>query len=455
MQLSELTALCPLDGRYGEKTKNLRPIFSEYGLIYYRVVIEIEWLKSLAQATEIQEVPPLSSQSTDFLNNLIKNFSVKEAERVKAIEQTSNHDVKAVEYFLKEKFEQHNELVSLSEFLHFCCTSEDINNLAYGLMLTEARRSQVLPMLDELIDALLTLAKTQANQPMLAHTHGQPASPTTLGKEIANVVARLRRQRQQLIDIQIMGKKNGAVGNYNAHHIAYPEVNWPQLCEQFVTGLGLTWNPYTTQIEPHDTIAELSHVMIRVNTILIDLNRDVWGYISKGYFQQKTIEGEIGSSTMPHKVNPIDFENSEGNLGIGNALFNHFANKLPISRWQRDLTDSTVLRSLGVAVGHSLLAFQALLKGLNKLEVNPKHLQADLNNNYAVLAEAIQTIMRRYQIEKPYEKLKKLTRGKMIDQKTLQDFVNTLDLPQEIKNKLHKLTPEEYIGLAETLTQEL
>ncbi|WP_069470913.1 adenylosuccinate lyase [Candidatus Marithrix sp. Canyon 246] len=448
MELSSLTAISPIDGRYASKTKVLRSIFSEFGLIRYRVLVEIRWLQFLSAHPDIVEVPEFSADTTKFLNDLIENFSVEDAQRVKAIERTTNHDVKAVEYFIKEKIADVASLAAVSEFIHFACTSEDINNLAHALMLNEGRSKVVLPKMDTLITALSDLTAEYAEIPMLSRTHGQPASPTTLGKEVANVVYRLQRQRDQVAKVSLMGKFNGAVGNYNAHLSAYPNLDWPAIAEKFVTQLGLDFNPYTTQIEPHDYIAELFDGMARFNTILIDYCRDTWSYISLAYFKQKTIKGEIGSSTMPHKVNPIDFENAEGNLGIANALFNHLAAKLPISRWQRDLTDSTVLRNLGVAIAQSLIAYESALKGISKLQVNQAAIEADLNKTWEVLAEPIQTVMRRYGVEQAYEKLKELTRGRGIDQERLQAFISNLPIPEEEKTRLLEMTPSSYIGNA-------
>ncbi len=448
MQLSALTAICPADGRYSGKTSELREIFSEYGLIRYRVIVEVRWLQKLADQPEINEVPSLSEAAIDFLNAIIENFNEQDALRVKEIESTTNHDVKAIEYFLKEKIADQKELATINEFIHFACTSEDINNLSYALMLKDARTKSLVPWMNKIITSIREMAHSYANLPMLSRTHGQPATPTTLGKEMANVVARLERQKQQLLKVAVCGKINGAVGNYNAHITAYPEVNWQQFAESFVTSLNLDWNAYTTQIEPHDYIAELFDVVARFNTILLDFNRDVWSYISIGHFRQKTIEGEIGSSTMPHKVNPIDFENSEGNLGIANALFNHLSAKLPISRWQRDLSDSTALRTLGMGVAHSLIAYQSTLKGISKLEANEASLAADLDSNWEVLAEPIQTVMRRYGIEKPYEKLKSLTRGKRINSDDLAIFIDTLELPDHVKTEMKQLTPANYLGNA-------
>lgn len=448
MELSTLTAISPIDGRYGDKTANLRALFSEYALIRQRVRVEVRWLQALAQHAGIPEVPALSNHALNILDGIADNFSVEDAQRVKNIERTTNHDVKAVEYFLKEKIAGNAELEALSEFFHFACTSEDINNLAYALMLREARTQALLPLMDELIDSLRARAHQYADQPMLARTHGQPASPTTLGKELANVVARLKRQRAQLVAVPLLGKINGAVGNYNAHLAGYPELDWTGMARDFVIGLGLEWNAYTTQIEPHDYVAEFFDALARFNTIVIDFCRDVWSYISIGYFKQKTVAGEVGSSTMPHKVNPIDFENAEGNLGIANALFDHLAAKLPISRWQRDLSDSTVLRNLGVGVAYSTIAYQSCLKGIGKLEVNAQRLADDLDQNWEVLAEAIQTVMRRHGVEKPYEKLKELTRGQRLDRAAMQAFINTLALSDAAKARLLEMTPASYIGNA-------
>ncbi|MDH5518056.1 MAG: adenylosuccinate lyase [Gammaproteobacteria bacterium] len=448
MELSELTAISPVDGRYGNKTADLRTIFSEYGLIYHRTLVEVRWLQALAAEAAISEVPALSEQANARLNSIVSDFSISDAERVKEIERTTNHDVKAVEYFLKEKISGNSELEAISEFIHFACTSEDINNLSYALMLLNGRKDALLPLADQVIAHIKSLALEYAEQPMLSRTHGQPASPSTMGKEFANVVYRLQRQRDQIDSVAIMGKINGAVGNYNAHLSAYPEIDWAGFAEKFVNSLGLQFNPYTIQIEPHDYMAELFHAISRFNTILIDISRDIWGYISIGFFKQKTIAGEVGSSTMPHKVNPIDFENAEGNLGVANALFDHLALKLPISRWQRDLTDSTVLRTLGVGFGHSNIAYSSLLRGLSKLEINAEKLNQDLSENLEVLAEPIQTVMRRYGIEKPYEKLKELTRGKRINQQDLETFINKLEIPQQAKDQLLTLTPHNYIGNA-------
>ena len=448
MDLTPLTAVSPVDGRYGRKTENLRPIFSEFGLIRHRVLVEVRWLQALAAEPKIPEVPALGEHANGILNSIADNFSEEDAHRVKNIERTTNHDVKAVEYFLKEKVAGNAELEAISEFFHFACTSEDINNLAYALMLREARGQAILPQVDEVIQAITALAHSTAEMPMLSRTHGQPASPTTLGKEMANVVHRLRRQREQIAAVHLMGKINGAVGNYNAHMVAYPEIDWPSFAERFVTGLGLDWNSYTIQIEPHDYIAELFDAIARYNVVLIDFARDVWSYISLGYFKQKTVAGEVGSSTMPHKVNPIDFENAEGNFGLANALFDHLAMKLPVSRWQRDLTDSTVLRNLGVGVAHSAIACDSLLRGIGKLEANPQRLLQDLDATWEVLAEAVQTVMRRYGVEQPYEKLKELTRGKGIDAESLQRFIAGLEIPEAAKRDLAALTPATYIGNA-------
>ena len=448
MELSQLTANSPIDGRYGAKTDSLRPIFSEYGLIRHRVVVEVRWLQALAAHEGISEVPALGGHAENVLNDIIEKFSEQDAQRVKNIERTTNHDVKAVEYFLKEKITGNAELEAVSEFIHFACTSEDINNLAYALMLREARNQSLLPLMDDLINALTDLATRYADEPMLSRTHGQTASPTTVGKEMANVVARLHRQREQYAAIPMLGKINGAVGNFNAHQVAYPDIDWPAFSRQFISDLGLDYNPYTTQIEPHDYMAEQFDTLARFNTVLIDFCRDIWAYISLGYFKQKTVAGEIGSSTMPHKVNPIDFENAEGNLGIANALYAHFAAKLPVSRWQRDLSDSTVLRNLGVAIGHSVIAYESCMKGVGKLDLNTGRTREDLDNSWEVLAEALQTVMRRYGIEKPYEKLKDLTRDKAVNQDTLQAFIQTLDLPDAVKQELSQLTPSLYLGNA-------
>ena len=448
MQLSTLTAVSPIDGRYGSKTEALRPIFSEYGLIHHRVTVEVRWLQALSRHPGIGEVPPFSDAANALLDGIVADFGEADALRIKEIERTTNHDVKAVEYFLKERIAGNAELEAVSEFIHFACTSEDINNLSHALMLRAGREQVLLPELDRVIEDIRALAHAHAELPMLSRTHGQPASPTTLGKEMANVVARLRRQREQIARVPLLGKINGAVGNYNAHLAAYPEINWQAFAREFVESLGLEWNPYTIQIEPHDYMAELFDAIARANTILIDFARDVWGYISLGYFKQKTVAGEVGSSTMPHKVNPIDFENGEGNLGLANALFDHLAMKLPVSRWQRDLTDSTVLRNMGVGFAYTLIALQSLRRGIGKLEADEQRLADDLLSNWEVLAEPIQTVMRRYGIEKPYEKLKELTRGQRVDQAGMQAFVDGLELPEEVKAALRELTPLSYTGNA-------
>jgi adenylosuccinate lyase len=448
MDLSPLTALSPVDGRYGSKTESLRPIFSEYGLIRHRIQVEIRWLQELARHGGIPEVPALSTHAERLLNDIVDKFSLQDAQRIKNIERTTNHDVKAVEYFLKEKIAGNDELEAVSEFIHFACTSEDINNLAYALMLREARSQSLLPLMDDVTRAMVEMAHAHADQPMLARTHGQAASPTTIGKEMANVAARLQRQREQFASVPVLGKMNGAVGNYNAHLIAYPDVDWTALSRHFIAGLGLEMNPYTTQIEPHDYMAEQFDTLARFNTILIDFCRDMWGYISLGYFRQKTVASEVGSSTMPHKVNPIDFENAEGNLGIANALLLHLGAKLPISRWQRDLSDSTVLRNTGVAIAHCVIACESCLKGISKLEVNAHRTAEDLDNNWEVLAEALQTVMRRYGISKPYEKLKDLTRDRKVDQVTLKAFLQDLEIPEDVKAALAELTPAAYTGNA-------
>ncbi len=453
MSHATLLALSPLDGRYASKVDALRPIFSEYGLIRARVKVEIEWLLALAAEPGIVELAPFSAAATARLRALAEGFSVEHAARVKEIERTTNHDVKAVEYFIKELLKDDAELAQALEFVHFACTSEDINNLSYGLMLARARAEVLLPALDGIAASLRTLAHAQAGQPMLARTHGQTASPTTLGKEVANVVARLERQIRQIAAVELTAKINGAVGNYNAHQISYPDVDWPAFARRFVESLGLVFNPYTTQIEPHDNVAEIGDAARRANIILVDLSRDIWGYISLGYFKQKLKEGEVGSSTMPHKVNPIDFENAEGNFGIANALFEHFSAKLPISRWQRDLTDSTVLRALGTAFGHTQVALESLAKGLGKLTVNPERIDADLDAAWEVLAEAVQTVMRRHGLPNPYEQLKALTRGHGIDADAMHAFIAGLDLPAEAKQRLLALTPGHYTGLAERLAR--
>ncbi len=455
MSISSLSALSPLDGRYATKTDALRPLLSEAGFMHHRVKVEIAWLLALSEAG-FSELKPFSTGAKAVLEKIAADFSDDDAARIKAIEAVTNHDVKAVEYWLKEKVQDLPELVTASEFIHFACTSEDINNTSHGMMLKAARDTVLLPALGNVITKLTDIAHANANVPMMSRTHGQPASPTTLGKEIANVVARLQRAMDRIAAVQILGKMNGAVGNYNAHLSAYPDVDWPAFSRKVVEQrLGLTFNPYTIQIEPHDYIAELFDAIARANTILLDLNRDVWGYISLGFFKQKTKAGEIGSSTMPHKVNPIDFENSEGNLGMANAVLKHMAEKLPVSRWQRDLTDSTVLRNIGVGFGYTLLAYDSCLRGLNKLEVNPGRMADDLDHNWEVLAEPVQTVMRRYGIENPYEQLKELTRGKGISKDALREFINGLSIPQDAKDRLLAMTPGSYVGLAEKLARDI
>ena len=457
MTLSTLTAINPIDGRYGDKTAELRPYFSEFGLIYYRVYVEIRWFQFLASQQKIKELPALGDEENNFLEKLIVDFDETEAAIVKSNEATTNHDVKAVEYYLKSKFVGSgiSSLEKNIEFIHFACTSEDINNLSHALMLKDGRDNVLRPLMDDLNQKLAEFARDYANLPMLSRTHGQTATPTTLGKEFANVVARLRRQVKQLAAVQIMGKINGAVGNLNAHQVTYPDLDWLAMSEQFVSSLGITWNPYTTQIEPHDYMAEMFQAMSRFNTILIDFNRDIWSYISIGYFKQRKVEGETGSSTMPHKVNPIDFENSEGNLGIANAIFGHLSEKLPISRWQRDLTDSTVLRNMGTGLAYSLLSYKSTLKGLGKLEINPSALAEDLNRSWEILAEPIQTIMRRHGVEEPYEKLKELTRGQSLKQESIEQMLETLDIPESARALIRELTPMNYTGLASELVEKL
>ncbi len=455
MSLSALSALSPLDGRYAAKTDKLRPILSEAGFMHHRVKVEIAWLQALSNAG-FAEIKPFSASANALLDKLANEFNEADAERIKAIEAVTNHDVKAVEYWLKEKVKDVPELVAASEFIHFACTSEDINNTSHGMMLKAARNNVVLPALQAVIAKLTEIAHANADLPMLSRTHGQPASPTTLGKEIANVVARLKRAEQRIAAVEILGKMNGAVGNYNAHLSAYPDFDWETFSKNVIEQrLGLTFNPYTIQIEPHDYMAEMFDAIARANTILLDLNRDIWGYISLGYFKQRTKAGEIGSSTMPHKVNPIDFENSEGNLGLANAVLKHLSEKLPVSRWQRDLTDSTVLRNIGVAFGYAVLAYDSCLRGLNKLEVNPVRLEEDLNATWEVLAEPVQTVMRRYGIENPYEQLKELTRGKGISREALQEFVSGLAIPQQAKDQLLAMTPANYIGRAAQLAHKI
>ncbi|SJM92612.1 adenylosuccinate lyase [Crenothrix polyspora] len=449
-----LTAISPIDGRYASKVADLQPIFSEYGLIRLRVTVEVRWLQALAKHTLITEVKAFSETANQLLDTIVTDFSEAEAQRVKDIEKTTNHDVKAMEYFLKEKIAGNAELEQVNEFIHFACTSEDINNLSYALMLKEGREV-IATQISACIDAIKKIALETADQPMLSRTHGQSATPTTVGKEFANVAARMQRQYAQLHSVELLGKINGAVGNYNAHSVAYPDVDWEAFAKNFVESLGLTFNPYTIQIEPHDYIAEYFHALSRFNTILLDFDRDVWGYISLGYFKQRTVAGEVGSSTMPHKVNPIDFENSEGNLGLANALFGFLAEKLPVSRWQRDLTDSTVLRNIGVGIAHTSIAIQASLKGISKLQLNVEAIEADLDRNWEVLAEPIQTVMRRYGIEKPYEKLKDLTRGEKLTPEQMRVFINDLDIPVAAKTDLLTLSPRTYIGYAKKLANQI
>ncbi|KAJ0705271.1 putative adenylosuccinate lyase [Helianthus annuus] len=455
MELSSLTAISPLDGRYRNKVKDLSLYLSEYGLIYYRTLVEIKWLLKLSQIPEVFEVPKFSNEAQAKLQGLIDGFSEADAIQVKNIEKITNHDVKAVEYFLKTKCQDDPEIAKVLEFFHFGCTSEDINNLAHGLMLKEAVNSVILPVMDDLINAIYSMAKANAHIPMLSRTHGQPASPTTLGKEMVIFAERLNRERRDISQVEILGKFAGAVGNYNAHVVAYPDVNWPLVADQFVNSLGLSFNPHVTQIESHDYMAKLFHSFIRFNNILLDFDKDIWGYISVGYFKQVTKAGEIGSSTMPHKVNPIDFENSEGNLGIANAILDHLSMKLPISRWQRDLTDSTVLRNIGVGLGYSLLAYKSALVGIGKLQVNEAALNKDLDNSWEVLAEPIQTVMRRYGVEEPYEKLKELTRGRAVTKERITEFINGLEIPVEAKTELLKLTPHNYVGVAAQLVEDV
>jgi len=453
--LSPLTAISPIDGRYGDKTLPLRAVFSEYGLIAKRVAVEIEWFKMLSENDQIPEVPRISANGLQFLDSIVTGFDITGAQRVKEIEKTTNHDVKAVEYYLKECFEQNSEVQPLKEFLHFACTSEDINNVAYGLMLSSAREEVMLPLIDKNINKIRELAHEYADAPMLSRTHGQAATPTTVGKELANFAFRANLHRDSFAKAPIRAKLNGAVGNFNAHIVVYPEVDWPAACERVVTNLGVELNPYTTQIEPHDFIAEMFDALARHNTVMIDFARDMWGYTSLGYFKQRAVAGEIGSSTMPHKINPIDFENSEGNMGLANAVFNHLSTKLPISRYQRDLSDSTVLRSLGVGMGHTMIALESNLKGISKMQPNQEALDRDLNQNWEVLAEPIQTVMRRYDVPEPYEKLKELTRGKRVDQQGMQEFVQSLEVPDHVKAELLKLTPHNYIGLAAELARKV
>jgi adenylosuccinate lyase len=455
MTASSLMAISPLEGRYGAKVEAIRPIFSEYGFMKFRIIVEIRWLQLLIEHADLPELTSLSAHAQHILNNIIDNFNEQDAARIKHIEKGINHDVKAIEYFLKERIAGNAELEKISEFIHFGCTSEDINNLAYALMLQTARKQLILPALDDLLLFLRRFAHEHAEQAMLARTHGKPATPTTVGKELANVIARLQRQTEQFINVQLLGKLNGATGNYNALAFAYPEIDWQQLSHKFITTLGLTWNPYTTQIEPHDFLAEYFHSLMRINTILIDFNRDMWGYISLNYFQQKTLNHEVGSSVMPHKVNPIDFENAEGNLGIANALLDHMANKLPVSRWQRDLSDSTVLRNMGVAITHGILAYQSCVRGIEKTSPNVEALSQDLNNHWEILAEPIQTVMRRHGIAQPYEKLKAKTRGQKVTKELLHHFIKELLLPADVKQQLLELTPDKYIGYAADLAKRI
>lgn len=453
MTLTALNAISPIDGRYINKTRALSPYFSEFALIFYRLTVEIRWLESLTANDGVPEVPKLNEQSRAFLSDLITNFDESEAETIKEFERQTNHDVKAIEYYLKDKFQNNEELKSIVGFIHFSCTSEDINNLAYALMVKQAIAQVIQPTLAEIMGGITLLGKQHGDAAMLSRTHGQPATPTTLGKELVNFVARLKRPQQQLAEVLIPGKFNGAVGNYNAHLIAYPDVDWRKHCANFVTSLGLSFNPYTTQIEPHDGIAEVSQIMVRINNILLDYTQDIWSYISLGYFKQKTIAAEVGSSTMPHKVNPIDFENAEGNLGLASALFMHFSNKLTQSRLQRDLSDSTVLRNLGVAFSYSLIAYHSIAKGNDKLQINKRALEEDLEANWEVLAEAVQTVMRRYNVPDAYEQLKALTRGQGIDASSLKNFISTLSIPEEAKAQLINLTPGTYTGLATQLVK--
>ncbi len=455
LELSTLTAISPIDGRYAGKCAELREIFSEYGLMRFRVTVEVNWLKKLASEPAIKEVPAFSAEAIAFLDGIVNNFSVEDAKAIKKHESVTNHDVKAVEYFLKDKVANFPEINAVKEFIHFACTSEDINNNSHALMLKTAREQVIVPLFKQVIEAIKALAHKHAADPMMSRTHGQPASPTTLGKEMANVVYRLQRQLKEIEAVEILGKINGAVGNYNAHMVAYPEVDWKNFSKEFEESLGITWDPYTIQIEPHDYIAELFDAIARFNTIVMDFDRDIWGYICLGTFKQRTIAGEVGSSTMPHKVNPIDFENSEGNIGIANAIFRHLAMKLPVSRWQRDLTDSTVLRNLGVAVGYTEIAMKSTLKGVSKLEANTQHMLDELDNNWEVLAEPYQTVMRRYGVDKPYEKLKALTRGQKVNREIMLKFIDTLDIPEEGKEALRKLTPANYIGRAVSFAEEI
>ena len=449
MELSALTAISPVDGRYQNKTDVLRPIFSEYGLFRFRVLVEIEWLKKLSKNPNIKEIESFPASSISLLDNIKNNFSIDDAKQIKKIEKITNHDMKAVEYFIREKIQSDPKLKNVSQFIHFACTSEDINNLSYALMLKDARENILLPKLQKLIIILQEMSDSYASIPMLSRTHGQIASPTTLGKEMAIYVYRALRQMKQFENIELLGKLNGAVGNFNAHFAAYPDINWMSLSKEFIEELGLTWNPYTTQIESHDYMAEYFHTLARTNTILIDLCRDLWGYISLGYFNLKPIKGEVGSSTMPHKVNPIDFENAEGNFGIADSIFEHLAMKLPTSRWQRDLSDSTVLRNAGVGIAHTIIAFDSTLAGLSKIDINKDVIHEDLNNSWEVLTEPIQTVMRRYNIDNAYEKLKKLSRGQKINKEILHNFIEQLDIPDDAKSRLKELNPSNYLGNAE------
>ena len=449
MELSALTAISPVDGRYQNKTDVLRPIFSEYGLFRFRVLVEIEWLKKLSKNPNMKEIEPFSASSTSLLDNIKNNFSIDDAKQIKKIEKITNHDMKAVEYFIREKIQSDPKLKNVSQFIHFACTSEDINNLSYALMLKDARENILLPKLQKLIIILQEMSDSYASTPMLSRTHGQTASPTTLGKEMTIYVYRALRQMKQFENIELLGKLNGAVGNFNAHFAAYPDINWMSLSREFIEELGLIWNPYTTQIESHDYMAEYFHTLARTNTILIDLCRDLWGYISLGYFNLKPIKGEVGSSTMPHKVNPIDFENAEGNFGIADSIFEHLAMKLPTSRWQRDLSDSTVLRNAGVGIAHTIIAFDSTVAGLSKIDINKDVIHEDLKDSWEVLTEPIQTVMRRYNIDNAYEKLKELSRGQKINKEILHNFIEQLDIPDDAKSRLKELNPSNYLGNAE------
>lgn len=455
MKFTALSAISPIDGRYADKTWDLRKVCSEFGLIRYRLIVEIRWLQALAANPGIPEVPALSAAAAESLDALIDDFDVRQGQRVKAIEDTTNHDVKAVEYYLREKIAKNEELANISEFIHFACTSEDINNLAYAQMLHDAREHNLLPGFDQIIEGISQLATRYADVPMLARTHGQPASPTTLGKEMAVFVHRLRRQRAALVEVEILGKMNGAVGNYNAHLAAYPDVDWPGISRAFIESLGLSSCPATTQIEPHDYIAEYFHAIMRFNTIVLDFCRDIWGYVSWGYFKQRAVDSEVGSSTMPHKVNPIDFENAEGNLGLANAIMDHLASKLPVSRWQRDLSDSTVLRNLGVGLAHGIVAYQSVMRGIGKLEANSEKLNDDLKDNWIVLGEAVQTVMRVRGISGAYEQLKALTRGKTLDANAMHDFIRNLEIPDADKQRLLAMRPQDYTGNAAEQARQL